>query len=185
MCSSSSIQLQGAHRVQPEAQENHRSLERQSRLNRIQTFLGDVEHSARPILDLGYDKAHKVLTDFAETIYPLYPCVEMAAVSKHLTLVFLSTAEQGAYQIADYEACGFEPLSLMDMDILKAVLGISLLINYDDKSPLARRIFFCLDRSLDRFVMGKASRSQYCHCDTIGKRASCPWLVSAAEYSFH
>ena len=148
-----SLEAEGV--VQPETQQSRRTLAKQPRLMGIYSPVGDFEYAARPVLDLGYDKACKAVSDFAETIYPLYPCVEMSAVSRHLTLVFLSSAEQGANSPTDYEA---DTLSLMDMDILKAVLGISLLINYNDGSPLARHLSRYLDWSMEKFLMRRSSQ---------------------------
>jgi hypothetical protein len=110
----------------------------------------DFESSIEPILDLGHEKASRILSEYADTIHPVWPCVELATIRKHLDYVFLcseATSAQGdiSEQIS---------ISTTSIDILKAVLGISMLVNNEGTSTLGRHLPRHLDWSVERLVAG-------------------------------
>ncbi|KAM5517442.1 fungal specific transcription factor domain-containing protein [Fusarium oxysporum f. sp. phaseoli] len=98
------------------------------------------------ILELGYDKARQLFITFAETIYPVYPCVDLHSAEPVLDAVFGRSA---------HHTTQLPSVNLTKVDILKALLGLTLLVENDSTSPLARHLQRYVDWSVEKLVMGK------------------------------
>ncbi|PNP78507.1 hypothetical protein FNYG_08137 [Fusarium nygamai] len=98
------------------------------------------------ILDLGYDRARHLFITFAETIYPIYLCVNLQSAEAVLDAVFGRSASHTS-----------EPASMIltKIDVLKALLGLTLLIEDDRTSPLARHLQRYIDWSVEKALMGR------------------------------
>ncbi|KAH8705790.1 hypothetical protein BGW36DRAFT_368177 [Talaromyces proteolyticus] len=85
--------------------------------------------AVRPILELGHEKATELFMIFKHEIYPLYPCVSLEMAPEVINAVFSlmnNTSHEVTYN-----------LDIIDVEILKSVLAIALLVKGDTKSPLA------------------------------------------------
>lgn len=111
----------------------------------------DFAQSAQAISDLGFERATDVLSDFSKTLYPLYPCVDLSVARNHLAYVFIDSISH----IQD-DASGSDPISvsLAGLDILKAILGITMLVAGSENEPLALHLPRYLDWSCDRVLSG-------------------------------
>ncbi|RKK92572.1 hypothetical protein BFJ68_g10707 [Fusarium oxysporum] len=98
------------------------------------------------ILELGYDKARQLFITFAETIYPVYPCVDLHSAEPVLDAVFGRSG---------HHTTQLPSVDLTKVDILKALLGLTLLVENDSTSPLARHLQRYVDWSVEKLVMGK------------------------------
>lgn len=85
--------------------------------------------AARPILELGHEKATHLFTIFKDEVYPIYPCISLDvsygvvdAIFSHLT----NTAPGATLQ-----------LDMIDVELTKSVLAIALLIRGDTQNVLA------------------------------------------------
>jgi hypothetical protein len=111
----------------------------------------DLEQSAEPILELGFEKATNALSDFVAMFYPLYPCVDLSDVQDHLTYLFMVSADEIGDQNLLSKQTSITPTSI---DIIKAVLGISMLMNGYGDTPLALHLPRYLDWSVENLVIG-------------------------------
>jgi hypothetical protein len=111
----------------------------------------DFAQSAQAISDLGFERATDVLSDFAKTLYPLYPCVDLSFARNHLAYVFIDSVSH----IED-DAPGSDPISvsLAGLDILKAILGTTMLVTGSKNEPLALHLPRYLDWSCGRVITG-------------------------------
>ncbi|KAF5630265.1 uncharacterized protein FTJAE_8290 [Fusarium tjaetaba] len=111
-----------------------------------QTLASASDDCLESILDLGYDRARHLFITFAETIYPIYPCVDLQSAEVVLDAVFGRSASHTS-----------EPASitLTKIDVLKALLGLTLLIEDDKTSPLARHLQRYVDWSVEKALMGR------------------------------
>ena len=98
------------------------------------------------ILELGYDKARQLFITFAQTIYPVYPCVDLHSAEPVLDAVFGRSA---------HHTTQLPSVNLTKVDILKTLLGLTLLVENDSTSPLARHLQRYVDWSVEKLVMGK------------------------------
>ncbi|KAG4253139.1 hypothetical protein FPRO03_07099 [Fusarium proliferatum] len=98
------------------------------------------------VLELGYDRARSLFITFAETIYPIYPCVDLQSTEQVLGAVLGRSAGHTPKPVS---------ITLTKIDILKAVLGLTLLIEDDKTSPLARYLQRCIDWSVEKVIIGK------------------------------
>ncbi|KAL7765137.1 hypothetical protein ACKLNR_003053 [Fusarium oxysporum f. sp. zingiberi] len=98
------------------------------------------------ILELGYDKARQLFITFAETIYPVYPCVDLHSTEPVLDAVLGRSA---------HHTTQLPSVNLTKVDILKALLGLTLLVENDSTSPLASHLQRYVDWSVEKLVMGK------------------------------
>lgn len=85
--------------------------------------------NARPVLDLGHEKATQLLTVFKNEIYPLYPCISLELAQDSVDSLFslLSRVPHSA-------TCNVE---IIDVEIMKSVMAVALLTRDDMQSPLA------------------------------------------------
>lgn len=160
--------------VQPETQRVEQAPEVVRRYAGGYFRTSEFAYSAGPILDLGFEKVSSAFSEFVQTIYPLYPCIDIAAVSSHLTAIFLHSADQ----MADPET---DSLTIMDIDILKAVVGVSLLVNGRESSPLAIHLPRYLDWSLQKFLMGSGPQAQ----DIVLTVLLVPLPIFCEHWPFH
>lgn len=111
----------------------------------------DFAQSAEAVSDLGYERATDVLSDFVRMLYPLYPCVDLAVVQEHLNYVFIDSVSR----IEDDTSIS-DPISisLAGLDILKAILGTTMLVNGSEIEPLALHLPRYLDWSCGKVVTG-------------------------------
>ncbi|RBA13510.1 hypothetical protein FPRO05_02303 [Fusarium proliferatum] len=98
------------------------------------------------VLNLGYERARYLFIKFAESIYPIYPCVDLQSTEQVLDVVF-GRSESHTSQPAS--------ITLTKIDILKALLGLTLLIEDDRTSPLARYLQRYVDWSVEKIIIGK------------------------------
>ncbi|KAG7417432.1 putative transcriptional regulatory protein [Fusarium oxysporum f. sp. rapae] len=98
------------------------------------------------VLELGYDKARHLFITFAETIYPIYPCVDLHSTEQVLDMVFGRSASHTTQVLS---------VNLTKVDILKALLGLTLLVEDDSKSPLARHLQRYVDWSVEKVIIGR------------------------------
>lgn len=92
-------------------------------------FLITLLQAARPILQLGYEKVNQLHTVFMQEIYPFHPCIRLALAQNIVDTVF-SLLARGPYS-ATYD------LDIIDVEIMKAVVAIALLVEGDTQSALA------------------------------------------------
>jgi hypothetical protein len=98
------------------------------------------------VLELGYDRARHLFITFAETIFPIYPCVDLHSAEMVLDTVFGRSASHTSQPAS---------MTLTNIDILKALLGLTLLIEEDSTSPLARHLQRYVDWSVEKVLMGR------------------------------
>ncbi|EWG47577.1 hypothetical protein FVEG_07645 [Fusarium verticillioides 7600] len=98
------------------------------------------------VLDLGYDRARHLFITFAKTIFPIYPCVDLHSAEMVLNTVFGRSASHTSQPAS---------MTLTKIDILKALLGLTLLIEEDSTSPLARHLQRYVDWSVEKVLMGR------------------------------
>ncbi|KAG5753026.1 hypothetical protein H9Q70_004331 [Fusarium xylarioides] len=111
-----------------------------------QTLASASDDCLESVLDLGYDRARQLFITFAETIYPIYPCVDLHSTELVLDAVFGRSAGHTSQPTS---------ITLTKVDILRALLGLTLLIEDDRTSPLARHLQRYVDWSVEKFIMGK------------------------------
>lgn len=85
--------------------------------------------NARPVVDLGHEKATQLLAVFKNEIYPLYPCISLELAQDSVDSLFslLSRVPHSA-------TCNVE---IIDVEIMKSVMAVALLTRDDMQSPLA------------------------------------------------
>lgn len=115
-----------------------------------QPLASDFHHYAEPILHLGYDRARQIFSTFSRTIHPIYPCVDLSAAGWLLDALFGSSTEKKINETSQPP-----PVSLTRIDILKALLGLTLLVEGDDTSPLALHLQRYIDWTVEKLVMGR------------------------------
>ncbi|KAG4281148.1 hypothetical protein FPRO06_10053 [Fusarium proliferatum] len=98
------------------------------------------------VLDLGYERARYLFIKFAESIYPIYPCVDLQSTEQVLDVVFGRSGSHTSQPAS---------ITLTKIDILKALLGLTLLIEDDRTSPLARYLQRYVDWSVEKIIIGK------------------------------
>ncbi|KAI1029999.1 hypothetical protein LB504_010402, partial [Fusarium proliferatum] len=97
------------------------------------------------VLDLGYERARNIFITFAETIHPIYPCVDLQSTEQVLGAVFGRSAGHTSQPAS---------ITLTKIDVLKALFGLTLLIEDDNTSPLARHLQRYVDWSVEKVVTG-------------------------------
>ncbi|KAF4434144.1 hypothetical protein FACUT_7996 [Fusarium acutatum] len=97
------------------------------------------------VLALSYERARHLFINFAETIYPIYPCVDLQSTEVVLDAVFERSADHPSQPAS---------ITLTKIDVLKAILGLTLLIEDDNTSPLARHLQRYVDWSVEKVIMG-------------------------------
>lgn len=85
--------------------------------------------AARPVLQLGYQKINQLHTLFKQEIYPLHPCIRLQLSQDIIDTVF-SLLARGPFN-ATYD------LEVIDLEIMKAVVAVALLVEGDTQLPLA------------------------------------------------
>ena len=85
--------------------------------------------TARPILELGHEKVSQILTLFKDEVYPLYPCISLELGYKAVNSVF-SLWKDGSYEST-------LNVDIIDVEIIKAIVAITLLLKEDTKNILA------------------------------------------------
>jgi hypothetical protein len=98
------------------------------------------------VLELGYDRARHLFITFAETIYPIYSCVDLHSTERVLDAVFGHPANHTSQP---------DPITPTKIDILKALLGLTLIIEDDNASHLARHLQRYVDWSVEKVIMGR------------------------------
>ena len=125
--------------------------------------------AARPILELGHEKATQLFTIFKDEVYPIYPCISLElgygaidAIFSHLT------------HAAPEQPC---KLDMIDVELTKSVLAIALLIRgetqnvlaFDLEAQLAWSVDSCLDQEkpqVEDIVMATLLVSHYASLQT-------------------
>ena len=98
--------------------------------------LSEVVQSSQPILRLGYDRTMELLAVFESEINIAYPCVVFEAVKKNLDQLFNTASASSSNQNTSHKD-NYHELTLIDVDILKAIMAISLLNQGEDENTLA------------------------------------------------
>ncbi|KAF5639301.1 hypothetical protein F52700_4153 [Fusarium sp. NRRL 52700] len=111
-------------------------------LEQILAFASD--DCLEPILEMGYEKARQLFITFAETIYPVYPCVDLQSTEVVLDAVFGRPTNHMSQPTS---------INLTKIDILKTLLGLTLLVEDDNGSPLAHHLQRYIDWSLEKVLM--------------------------------
>ncbi|KAF5547721.1 hypothetical protein FMEXI_5047 [Fusarium mexicanum] len=111
-----------------------------------QTLVSAGDDCLEPILELGYEKARHLFITFAETIYPIYPCLDLHSTEMVLDAVFGRSASHTSQPTS---------ISLTRIDVLKTLLGLTLLIEDDNGSPLARHLQRYVDWSVEKALMSR------------------------------
>ncbi|KAF5585024.1 uncharacterized protein FSUBG_12595 [Fusarium subglutinans] len=111
-----------------------------------QTLASAGDDCLKPILELGYEKARNLFITFAETIYPIYPCVDLHSTELVLDAVFGRSASHTSQPTS---------INLTKIDVLKTLLGLTLLIEDDSVSPLARHLQRYVDWSVEKALMSR------------------------------
>ncbi|KAF5604319.1 glutathione S-transferase [Fusarium pseudocircinatum] len=133
------------------------------------------------VLDLGYEKSRLLFITFAETIYPIYPCVDLHSTELVLDAVFGRSASHTSQPTS---------ISLTKIDVLKTLLGLTLLIEEDNTSPLARHLQRYVDWSVEKALMSRGPTIDDVVMATlmmkgawICKGTSSPFVVVTMEYT--
>ncbi|KAF4337271.1 glutathione S-transferase [Fusarium beomiforme] len=108
-----------------------------------------LEDCAESILELEYDRARRLFSTFVDTIYPIYPCVDLDSVGWLLDALFGRATREGNNQTLQSP-----PINVTKVDILKALLGLTLLVEDDTTSPLARHLQRHVDWTVEKLVTG-------------------------------
>lgn len=89
----------------------------------------NLMQAARPVLELGHEKVTQVFTIFKDEVYPLYPCIslELGYEAVNGVFSFLKDASYGVTLNVD----------IIDVEIMKAVVAIVLLVRGDTENSLA------------------------------------------------
>ncbi|OQE14443.1 hypothetical protein PENFLA_c038G03770 [Penicillium flavigenum] len=85
--------------------------------------------TARPVMELGHEKVTQVFTIFKDEVYPLYPCISLELGYKAVNAVF-SLWKDGSYEVT-------LNVDIIDVEIMKAVVAIALLLKGDTENTLA------------------------------------------------
>jgi hypothetical protein len=88
-----------------------------------------VLQTAQPVLELGHDKTTQLVTTFINEIYPIYPCISLTLAQDLVNTVF-SLLNRIPYD-------GTYNLEVIDVEIMKSVLAIALLVRQETQHPLA------------------------------------------------
>ncbi|PCG89350.1 Transcription factor [Penicillium occitanis (nom. inval.)] len=107
------------------------------------------EDCAESILELGYDRARRLFSTFAETIYPIYPCIDLDSTGWLLDALFGRTAREGNNHTSQCP-----PINVTKIDIIKALLGLTLLMEDDTTSPLGRHIQRHVYWTVEKLITG-------------------------------
>ncbi|CCT71982.1 uncharacterized protein FFUJ_14024 [Fusarium fujikuroi IMI 58289] len=135
-----------ANGIVDEAEKDVQSSPSKPCLTLEQCLASASEDCLESVLDLGYERARQVFIKFAESIYPIYPCVDIQSTEQVLDAVFRRSAGLTSPPAST---------TLTKIDILKALLGLTLLIEDDMTSPLARHLQRYVDWSVEKVVMGR------------------------------
>lgn len=85
--------------------------------------------AARPILELGYERVIQSFRVFRDEIYPLSPCISLKIGQQVIGAVFSLQAHGSSAALSN--------LDVIDVEILKSVVAIALLVKGDIQTPLA------------------------------------------------
>ncbi|KAJ5213038.1 hypothetical protein N7449_000207 [Penicillium cf. viridicatum] len=85
--------------------------------------------AGRPLLELGREKVTQLFTIFRDEVYSFYPCINLDLGREAVNNVFLLLKNTCPSVILK--------MDLIDVEITKAVVAISLLLRDDTQSPLA------------------------------------------------
>ena len=110
----------------------------------------DFDEYVGSILDLGYDRAKRLFSTFAGTMHPIYPCVDLSAAEWLLDALFRGSAGKRTNETSQPP-----PISLTKIDILKALLGLTLLVEGDGASPLALHLQRYIDWTVEKLIIGR------------------------------
>lgn len=136
--------------VEPAEQNVEEGSNTAARLTIEQPLASDFHHYAEPVLYLGYDRARQIFSTFSRTIHPIYPCVDLSAAGWLLDALFGCSTEKKINETSQPPR-----ISLTRIDILKALLGLTLLVEGDDTSPLALHLQRYIDWKVEKLVMGR------------------------------
>ncbi|KAJ9497397.1 hypothetical protein H2202_007201 [Exophiala xenobiotica] len=90
-----------------------------------------ILQAALPVFRLGYDRVLQYITMFRNEVYPMYPCIGLEFARNKIDALFAepSPSSTGERQELDVD--------LIDIEITKVVLAISMLIESDGHNPLS------------------------------------------------
>lgn len=107
-----------------------------------------VLQSARPVLDVGHEKVRQYITSFIREVYPIYPCIDAELAIKEVDALFAMASPAAQHRIGEIE------VDLIDVDIMKAVLAISMLTQGNDQcslsSDLEGQLLWSVDGSINQ-----------------------------------
>lgn len=86
---------------------------------------------ARPVLELGHEKALAHLAAFRDHLFPLYPCIDLALAKDNIGSLFRASLLSFAGGVQDLG------VDLIDIEATKAVMAIGMLIKGNADSPLS------------------------------------------------
>jgi hypothetical protein len=108
----------------------------------------DLEAIGETIRDLGHDQASSALSSFIENIYTVYPCVEPSSLWNHLREIFRDEINSEDISLPE------TMVTTIDIDVLKAALAISFLVNNRKDRTLARYLLRHLHWSVEKMLVG-------------------------------
>ncbi|KAF9768163.1 hypothetical protein IL306_014560 [Fusarium sp. DS 682] len=135
------------------------------------------EDCVESILELEYDRARRLFSTFADTIYPIYPCVDLDSAGWLLDALFGRATREGNNHTSQSP-----PINVTKVDILKALLGLTLLVEDDTTSPLGRHIQRHVDWTVEKLVTGTGPDTDDIVMATL-MGASAPFLTVTIEYT--
>ncbi|KAK5043476.1 hypothetical protein LTR84_011945 [Exophiala bonariae] len=116
--------------------------------------LGELTRVARTILAIGYEGAQQLLQTFVVEVYYMYPCVYLDSLKAKIDTLFGRVVATTNIAVSDTEAV---KVDLIDIDIIKAVLGIALSCQEQDKTPLGNDLHSHILWSTENLMRGDAA----------------------------
>ncbi|RHZ66780.1 Zn(II)2Cys6 transcription factor [Aspergillus thermomutatus] len=87
-------------------------------------------HAARTVLQLGRDKAYAYLNKYLDHVHSAYPCIDSGIATERLDLLFKASENRAQSQELKFD--------LIDIEIMKVVIAIAMVIEGDNDHPLCR-----------------------------------------------
>ncbi|KAH7201144.1 hypothetical protein DER44DRAFT_433778 [Fusarium oxysporum] len=99
--------------------------------------------AAKPLLSFSHDQALQFLSTFKDHVYPAYPCISLDVAAKRTTALYKAGTPPANLRTLD------PGLDLIDVEVMKAVFSIALLLIGDHENPLAQDLMTHLLWNID------------------------------------
>ncbi|KAF5255755.1 hypothetical protein FOXYS1_13811 [Fusarium oxysporum] len=92
--------------------------------------LATILRATQPLLEVGQDSVLQYNESFKETVYPIYPCIDLEVAQKTLNAFFTAPSPSHPARLEDIA------VDLVDIEIIKAVVAIGMLVTESADKPL-------------------------------------------------